>query len=282
MISIENFNKLFPNCNNPDEIVNKMNKLFPLYNITTTERVASFVAQCGHESGGWRVFTENLNYSANALNSVFPKYFKNAGRDANKYARQQEKIANVVYANRMGNGDERSGDGWKYRGRGPIQLTGKNNYKKFSEFANVDFVANPDLITSNIEYLLLSAIWFWNENKLNQYADQNDIKGQTKRINGGYNGLDERLHLYNEILMLLKLSKLSKLQKSEYSNKQTVVLKIGSKGDNVKELQRLLKINADGYFGPNTEKAVKKFQSTNNLVPDGIAGKRTFALLQSQ
>lgn len=276
MISIEIFKKIFPNCNNPDEIVNKMNKLFPLYNITTHERVASFVAQCGHESGGWRVFTENLNYSANALNSVFPKYFKNAGRDANKYARKPEKIANVVYANRMGNSDEQSGDGWKYRGRGPIQLTGKNNYKKFSKFANVDFVANPDLITANIGYLLLSAIWFWNENNLNQYADKNDIKAQTKRINGGYNGLDERLHLYNEILMLLKL------QKNEYSNKQTIVLKLGSKGDDVKELQRLLKINVDGDFGPNTEKAVKKFQSANNLVPDGIVGKKTFTLLQSQ
>lgn len=276
MISIENFKKIFPNCNKPDEIVNKMNKLFPLYNITTHERVASFVAQCGHESGGWRVFTENLNYSANALNSVFPKYFKNAGRDANKYARKPEKIANVVYANRMGNSDEQSGDGWEYRGRGPIQLTGKNNYKKFSKFANVDFVANPDLITSNMEYLLLSAIWFWNENDLNQYADKNDIKAQTKRINGGYNGLDERLHLYNEILMLLKL------QKNEYSNKQTIVLKLGSKGDDVKELQRLLKINVDGDFGPNTEKEVKKFQSANNLIPDGIVGKKTFALLQSQ
>ena len=125
MLTTENFAELFPNCEDPEGWVTAMNTAFPKYGIDTPRRIASFVAQCGHESGGWRTFSENLNYSAKALDAIFGKYFKRAGRDAQDYHRQPEKIANVVYANRMDNGDTDSGDGYRYRGRGPIQLTGK-------------------------------------------------------------------------------------------------------------------------------------------------------------
>jgi putative chitinase len=193
------FKRVFPKAKNPDELVKAL-ELITLFNINTTERVAMFLAQCGHESAGFSTFKENLNYSAKALNAVFPKYFKNAGRDAEAYARQPEKIANIVYANRMGNGNIASGDGWKYRGRGLIQLTGKNNYVEFSkDFDLNEIVENPDLVSDNLTIAVKSAVWFWIKNDLNKFADSNDIKGATKRINGGYIGLDERTKLYEAI-----------------------------------------------------------------------------------
>ena len=147
MLTTAQFSKLFPNCKDPAGWVDAMNEVFPKYGIDTPKRIASFVAQCGHESGGWRVFSENLNYSAKSLDAVFGKYFVRAGRNAEDYARQPEKIANVVYANRMDNGDADSGDGWKYRGRGPIQLTGKANYSAFAADMDVDVIDNPDLVS---------------------------------------------------------------------------------------------------------------------------------------
>lgn len=204
MLTVEQFSELFPRCKDPDEWVSSMNEVFPKYDIDTPQRIASFIAQCGHESGGWTVFSENLNYNAKALDSIFGKYFINAGRDANEYARQPEKIANVVYASRMGNGDSDSGDGWLYRGRGPIQLTGKSNYTSFAADMSIDAVVeNPDLVSENKEVALMSAVWFWNKNGLNRYADQGDIKGMTKRINGGFIGLEERTHHWKEALHML-------------------------------------------------------------------------------
>ena len=204
-MQIETFKNIFPRAVNADEWVTQLNELLPKYQINTVNRISAFLAQCGHESAGFSVLKENLNYSEKALNLVFPKYFKNAGRDASQYARQPEKIANIVYANRMGNGSIESGDGWKYRGRGLIQLTGKDNYIKFSKYINNDeIVDNPDLVCYCYDYAILSAIWYWDTNNLNQYADAKDIKTMTKRINGGYNGLDERIKLFNKILGVLK------------------------------------------------------------------------------
>lgn len=176
------------------------------YNINNPNRCRAFLAQVGHESGQLSAVVENLNYSAKALRSVFGKYFK-TDTEAEQYARKPEAIANVVYANRMGNGDTESGDGWKYRGRGLIQLTGKNNYDKatnemYALPLGVDFVDEPDLLATP-EYAAQSAAWYWETNGLNALADQlvgaDDIdifKQITKRINGGYNGLDDRLALY--------------------------------------------------------------------------------------
>lgn len=176
------------------------------YNINTPNRIRAFLSQIGHESGQLSAVVENLNYSAKALRSVFGKYFK-TDAEAEQYARKPEAIANVVYANRMGNGDTESGDGWKYRGRGLIQLTGKNNYDKatnemYALPLGVDFVDEPDLLATP-GYAAQSAAWYWETNGLNALADQlggaddtEVFKAITKRINGGYKGLDDRLAIY--------------------------------------------------------------------------------------
>ena len=161
----------------------------------TPERAAHFFAQTAHESGGFKAFSENLNYSADGLNKIFPKYFKNAGRDANLYARNPEKIANVVYSSRMGNGDEASGDGWKYRGRGALQLTGKSNYQNLANHLNnQEIMTNPDLVANELSFE--SAIFFFDRNKLWDIADKGVNKDtillMTKRINGGTHGLADR------------------------------------------------------------------------------------------
>jgi putative chitinase len=176
---------------------NELTELLPVFEITTVGRVAAFIAQTAHESGGYRALAENLNYSADGLNKIFPKYFVNAGRDANQYARQPEKIANVVYANRMGNGTTESGDGWRYCGRGLLQLTGKQNYSNFATYAGVAVEEAPGYIETP-RGAVHSACWFWYSNDLNTFADAGDFVGMTKRINGGTIGLDDRIKHYNE------------------------------------------------------------------------------------
>mgnify|MGYP003347158782 FL=1 len=205
MITAEQFAHLFPRAQDPAGWADAMNNVFPTYDINTPERVAAFIAQCGHESGGWTVFEENLFYSAQGLMKVFPKYFPTADL-ANAYAKQPEKIANRIYGGRMGNGPEATGDGYKYRGRGPIQLTGKDNYRAFAKEMFDDWenlFENPDWVTADRDFALMSAIWFWNKNKLNVQADNGDIKLMTKKINGGYIGLEDRIKHYNEAMHLL-------------------------------------------------------------------------------
>jgi putative chitinase len=200
--------KVFPNSTeeNREKYGNALRFAMIRYNIDNTNRSRAFLAQIGHESGQLSAVVENLNYSAKALRSVFGKYFK-TDAEAEQYARKPEAIANVVYANRLGNGDTESGEGWKYRGRGLIQLTGKSNYDKatnemYALPMGVDFVDEPDLLATP-EYATQSAAWFWESNGLNALADQlggaDDMevfKAITKRINGGYNGLDDRVKLY--------------------------------------------------------------------------------------
>jgi putative chitinase len=205
MITVEQFHHLFPRNTDPDGWVSSMNEVFPTYEINTPQRVAAFLAQCGHESGGWTVFEENLNYSAKGLNSIFKKYFPTL-ESAQPYERKPQMIANKIYANRMGNGDEASGDGYKYRGRGPIQLTGKSNYTQYAKDMFDDWenlVENPDWVTEDKDFALMSAIWFWNKNGLNREADAGDIKTMTRKINGGYIGLEDRIKHYNEAIHLL-------------------------------------------------------------------------------
>jgi len=173
-----------------EEYIDALNKVLPENKIDTPLRVCHFLAQIIHESGHLRYNSENLNYSASALKSVFKKYFP-TDELANKYARQPEKIANRVYANRMGNGNEASGDGWKMRGRGLIQLTGYDNYKKCGEYFNIDLIKTPDLLLVP-EYSIKSACWYWNTRKLNDLADKDDIIGITKKVNGGLNGIESR------------------------------------------------------------------------------------------
>ena len=178
-----------------------LNQLLPDYGIDTPERVSAFIAQCAHESGNFVFLKENLNYRAASLRKVFPKYFP-TDELANQYASQPNKaeaIANRVYANRMGNGDEASGDGWRYAGKGLIQLTGKNNYQAFADSIEtpVEEVAS---YLETFEGAVQSACWFWESNNLNQWADKGDILTLTKRINGGTIGLDDRIKHYNHAL----------------------------------------------------------------------------------
>lgn len=179
-----------------------MPRVFEKYEMTTTVRMAAFLAQCAHESAGFTALSENLNYSADGLRKVFKKYFPTV-ESTTGYARSPQKIANKVYANRMGNGDEASGDGWTYRGRGLIQLTGKNNYTKFGSYIEKPLDQVPAYLESK-EGALESAAWFFQINNLNAYADKGDIKGMTKRINGGYHGLEDRQARYEKALKVLK------------------------------------------------------------------------------
>jgi len=167
-----------------------LKETFEKYGIDTAKRQAAFIGQCMHESGGFKLLEENLNYSAKALMATWPSRFPTEEM-ANQYARNPEKIANKVYGGRMGNGTEETGEGWKYRGRGIKQLTGKENYDRCGSGLCVDLVGNPDLLLEP-KYAALSAGWFWNKHNLNDLADKADIETMTKRINGGLLGLDAR------------------------------------------------------------------------------------------
>ena len=178
-----------------------LSEILPEYEINTLNRVAAFLAQTAHESGGYRALKENLNYRAVTLRKIFPKYFP-TDELANAYAGKQEMIANRVYGNRMGNGDEQSGDGFRYCGRGLIQLTGKQNYTAFAESIETPVEELPEYLAT-FEGAIQSACWFWETNNLNQWADKGDILTLTKRINGGTIGLDDRIKHYNHALHVL-------------------------------------------------------------------------------
>jgi len=188
----------------PDAVIAQIPETAAKFNITTPLRLAHFLSQCGHESGGFKAISENLNYSVDGLKRTFGKYFP--GDLATSYARQPEKIASRVYGARMGNGDESTGEGYKFRGRGYIQLTGKANYAKFAQFIGEDTVTNPDLIAT--KYPLASAAFFFDSNKLwsicDKGADEATVTAVTKRVNGGTNGLSDRLKHFNEYYNLLK------------------------------------------------------------------------------
>jgi putative chitinase len=188
----------------PDSVIAMIPEVASKFEINTPLRLAHFLAQCGHESGEFKLTQENLNYSAKGLNGIFKKYFETEA-DAKPYERNPQKIANKVYGNRMGNGAEASGDGWKYHGRGFIQLTGKDNYAAFGKSIGADTVNNPDLVAS--QYALASAAWFFNKNGLHKMADggANDatVTSITKRVNGGTIGLPDRIAHFNEFYKLL-------------------------------------------------------------------------------
>lgn len=201
-LTVEQVKQLIPRNKYPTKWCDALNLILPKYEIDTPERVAAFIAQCAHESLDFTVLKENLHYRAATLQKVFPKYFPTP-EVAIEYANQPEKIANRVYANRMCNGDEHSGDGYQYCGRGLIQLTGKENYTKFAADVEMKMeVAIPYLET--FEGALESACWYWKEHNLNSIADEQDMVTLTRRINGGTNGLDDRINRYDEALKILK------------------------------------------------------------------------------
>jgi putative chitinase len=187
----------------PDSVISQINDTASKFGITNVLRLAHFLSQCSHESGNYKAVTENLNYTSDGLKKIFPKYFP--GNLSDLYARKPEKIANRVYSSRMANGDEASGDGYKYRGRGYIQLTGKANYASFDKFVTEDILSNPELVAT--KYPLASAAFFFNSNNLwsicDKGADDATVTALTKRVNGGTLGLAERIENFHKIYKLL-------------------------------------------------------------------------------
>lgn len=202
ILTLNKLKRILVGNSNVDEWYRALTENIYFFEIDNEKRIAAFLAQTSHESMNYTRVIENLNYRWTSLRSVFPKYFPNDSL-AKKYAHDQRAIANRVYANRMGNGPESSGDGWRYRGRGLIQLTGKYNYKKFGDSLGISLSEVPDFLET-FDGAVISACWYWENKNLNYYADNDDIKSITKLINGGYIGLEDRIRKYSNILEILE------------------------------------------------------------------------------
>jgi putative chitinase len=264
-----------------------MKEILPKYGITTQRRVAHFLSQTGHESGNYKTMEENLNYSEKALNAVFGRYFGPAPkRNAAEYARKPEKIANYVYMDeyrskggQMGNVQE--GDGWRFRGRGLKQLTGRNNYTAFGKSVGMTAEEAAEYVVTE-KGALESACWFWESRNLNSIADSDDVKLMTKKINGGTIGLEDRQKRYAAAMKVLGMD-VNVAEAVEDDDDIDIgeigVLRKGSRGEGVKMMQEALGISADGAFGPGTERALKAWQAKHGLVADGIAGPKTLEKL---
>jgi putative chitinase len=268
-----------------DDWYDALCEMLPKYGITSERRVAHFLSQCAHESGGFKKLEENLNYSAKALRAVFGRYFgPSPKRDADEYHRQPEMIANYVYMDefrkyKMGNVNE--GDGWLFRGRGLKQLTGRENYTRFGSSIDItaeeaaEYVATP-------KGAIESACWYWNSRNLNDIADTDDVVRMTKKINGGTIGLEDRQRRYKHAMQVLGMDA-EDLGSDDDSVEEILddigVLRKGSRGEGVKLMQEALGIGADGVFGAGTERALKNWQAENGLTADGIAGPATFGKL---
>lgn len=267
-----NLKKVLPANRDIEKLHQALSVILPKYDIDTVERVSMFIGQCAHESRQFTVMTENLNYSASGLLRTFGKYFNRA--TAQLYARQPQRIANRVYANRMGNGDESSGDGWKYRGQGFIQLTGRNNHEAFAN--SIGMSLEQELVyIRTLEGAIEGSCWYWSQRNLNKDSDRVDIVSATKKINGGKNGLADRTNYVRKSLIIFG---------GDNNEAQPEILRKGDRGEAVYNLQIQLtrlgyRVAADGIFGTGTENAVKQFQSSSGLVPDGVVGPRTRMVL---
>lgn len=280
----EHLAAMIPGNKKVDFWYDAMCAILPKYGITTQRRVAHFTSQCAHESNNFNSLEENLNYSEKALNAVFGRYFGEGKRNAAEYARNPEKIANYVYQDefrkaKMGNVKE--GDGWRFRGRGLKQLTGRDNYTAFGKSVNMTAEQAAEYVATE-KGAIESAAWFWNSRNLNAIADGDDVRAMTKKINGGDIGLADRQSRYAAAMKILG-SPVSLKEAVEEDGDIDVgdigVLRKGSKGEGVKMMQAALGIAADGSFGPGTEKALKAWQAKNGLTADGVAGPKTLEKL---
>jgi putative chitinase len=254
--------------------------IFPKYDITTVERVAGFLAQCAHESANFTALEENLNYKEETLLKIFSRYFGPGKRNAKEYARNPEKIANYVYmdefrTSKMGNVKE--GDGWRFRGRGLKQLTGRENYTNFGKSVGMTAEEAADYVATE-KGAIESACWFWNAKKLNAIADSQDIVKMTKIINGGDIGLADRKSRFEHAIKVLG-GDFTPSAAPVSESAATATLKKGSNGELVKKMQAVLGLTADGDFGPGTEAALKKWQTSKGLTADGVAGPKTLAAM---
>ncbi len=254
--------------------LDELNKALPTYGIDNAQRVAGFISQCAHESRDFTAMEENLNYSRVALLRVFPRYFGPGKRNPDEYARNPERLANYVYmdefrSKRGALGNTQPGDGWRFRGGGIKQLTGRSNYTAFAKDYGLTAEHAADWVRTK-EGALASALWFWSKNNLNPVADTGDVVALTRRINGGNIGLSDRQHRYGVAIRALSGGSASVAQHSA-----STVLRRGSRGQDVARVQSHLGLTADGVFGPQTEAAVVAWQSANGLAADGIVGPAT-------
>lgn len=276
-ITPEQLAHMIPTNKEVDAWCEELNKAFDKYQINTPQRIAGFISQCAHESADFTRLEENLNYSEKALNSVFGRYFGEGKRNAAEYARNPEKIANYVYMDeyrsaRGALGNTQEGDGFRFRGKGLKQCTGRNNFTAFGKAFGMTAEEAADWAETK-EGALASALWFWDSNNLNAIADTGDVTALTKRINGGDIGLADRKNRY--------ATAMGALTGSMPSRAEFTTCRIGDKGNNVKMVQQKLGLAADGVFGSGTDAAVKKWQAANGLTADGIVGPATYAKMMA-
>jgi putative chitinase len=280
LITVDQLRAMIPANKEVEAWCAELNKALPKYDITTDQRIAGFVSQCAHESMDFTAMSENLNYREETLNKVFPRYFGPGKRNAAEYAKNPEKIANYVYMDEFRTsklGNTQPGDGWRFRGRGLKQLTGRDNYTRFAK--DYDMTAEEAAVwVETKEGALASALWFWNTNKLNAIADTGNVAALTKKINGGDIGLADRQARYAKAMAALGGAIPPQTQGATPAT-AVGALRKGSKGEEVKKMQAALGIGADGDFGPGTEAALKKWQAANGLTADGVAGPKTLAKL---
>ena len=257
-----------------------LNEMLPKYGITTDKRIAAFVSQCAHESMDFRVLEEALSYKTETLLKVFPRYFGPGKENPDEYARNPQKLANYVYMDKNRSkggalGNVKENDGWAMRGKGLKQVTGRANHEAFGKTVGMTAEeAAVYLLTK--KGALESALWFWCSRNLNDVADTGDVTRLTKIINGGDIGLADRQARYAKAMAALGGKIEAPAAAAALSGG---VLRLGSKGNDVKRMQVALRITADGQFGPGTEAALKKWQSANGLTADGVAGPKTLSKL---
>lgn len=264
--------KILPNNRDPKTLLEALNRILPKYDINTVERVSMFLGQCAHESWEFMRLTENLNYTADGLLRVFPSLFNK--KTAGAYAHKPAAIANRVYANKLGNGPEASGDGWNYRGHGFLQVTGKDAFIRFANSIEKP-LADTMMYVKTLDGALEVSCWYWKNRGLNLDADRLDIITITRKINARSLGLEERRAFTRIALSVLGLNEMP-------VEKDT--LQLNDVGPQVIDLQKKLGLRgfivaADGVFGIGTENAVKQFQKASGLKVDGVAGPKTRALL---
>ena len=301
LLSKDQLSRMLPSNKEAGEWCDVLNQMLPKYGITTPERIASFISQCAHESGDFKLLEENLNYREETLLRVFPRYFGPGKQNAAAYAKNPEKIANYVYMdkNRSASGalgNTQEGDGWRFRGRGLKQVTGRANYTTFGKAIGKTAEEVADYLETK-EGALVSALWFWQSRGLNEVADTGDVVRVTKIINGGDIGLEDRRQRYVQALAILggqnaagDDSRSSSREGDRQDRGQAggggegqggghQVFRVGSRGEEVRRIQRALGLADDGAFGPATERAVRVWQKENGLTPDGVVGPKTLAKL---
>jgi len=267
MITLEQLKKIIPTNKEPQAWLDVLVDILPEYDINTPKRLAGFLAQTAHESADYKLLEENLNYSAAQLQKTWPKRFDAA--TAAQFARKPEAIANKVYSNRMGNGTPESGDGWRFRGRGIKQLTGRDNYTAFGKSVNMTAEKAAEYLTTK-KGAVESAAWFWKTNNLNRFADAGDIVGLTKAINGGTIGLEDRKKRYNAAIAVLENGQPSTAPAPQKSTSGETV-KRGDRGETVAAIQKALGMKADGVFGVATEATLRVWQAKNGFTANGVA-----------